>query len=582
MEPPIKKRRKRLPLWTKGGALQVLAALLWVPQAWVLAEAIGAMATGQVIWETVVWSAVWTLLIGIARNVLDTWGARISFLAARKQLSVLRGKAIESLSVRSPMDILRPTSGAAASILAEQAETIVPYLSRYQPVQLKVMFVPIVIFSAVFSQSWLAALVLLCAAPFIPVFMVLIGFGAQKASKKQMLEIWQMNSFLLDRLRGLTTIRVFGAVDMIAVRLRQAADQVQRKTMSVLRLAFLSSAVLELFSALGVAMVAVYIGFHLLGQLNWGAWGDRLSLAQGMFILLLAPNFFEPLRELSAVWHDRAAGAAAMEGMDKLSEQGVELVGQKRSEQVKDLVDRGADQGISVAMSGALSVDLQQVSFRYPGSYQAVLKNFNLQINPGEKVALVAPSGQGKSTILSLIAGLLHANEGRIDIGGVELNNATADVLRMHMGWISQQPHVFAGTLLHNITLGRQEISPQKVQNAVDAAALTQIAQGQLERRLGEGGTGLSGGEVLRLALARALVTPDLGLLLADEPTAHLDSQTAQEVVDGLMTLSAQGVTLVVATHDERVLPYMDKVIRLEDWQTECECTTEYKETDHG
>lgn len=540
--------------------LQLCAALLWLPQAWLLAVAVGAMADGQDIWAVSLYSAIGVLLIGIVRAGLDAWGARISFRSARQQLSRLRQQAIEALSKRSPLDTTRPTSGQAASVLTEQAEQIVPYLSRYQPVQLKVMIVPLVFLVAVIVNSWVAALVLLCAAPLIPVFMILVGWRAKEASEKQMLEIGQMNGFLLDRLRGLTTIRAFDAVDVIARRLRDAADGVRRKTMSVLRIAFLSSAVLELFSALGVAMVAVYIGFHLLGDLSFGAWGSKLTLTQGLFILLLAPTFFDPLRELSAVWHDRASGVAAMDSMTSLSAQGEDLVGGRHdaaSTAVPDVSD------VPDVSGSALGVKVKGISFQYPGSVQPVLHDFDLTVAAGEKVALVAPSGQGKSTLLALLAGLLQANAGSIEIGGVQLTDATADALRTHMGWISQQPHIFAGSLLHNITLGRTDISAQQVQSAVDAAAMTDIAHGQLQRRLGEGGVGLSGGEVLRLALARAMVTPQLGLLLADEPTAHLDTETAQAVIRGLMAVAQRGTTVIVATHDERILPYMDKVVQL-------------------
>ena len=567
------KKRKRLPLWTKGGTLQLVAALLWIPQAWFLAQAIGAMAVELAIWETAVMAAVWIVVLGVVRTVLDACGSRLAFLSARQTLSRLRSKALQALNRHSPLDTARPTSGAAASILTEQAEMIVPYLSRYQPVQLKVMVVPGVILLAVLVHSWLAALVLLCAAPLIPVFMVLIGLGAKKASQQQMLEIGQMNGFLLDRLRGLATIRAFDAVDMIASRLRHAADEVKRKTMVVLRIAFLSSAVMELFSALGVAMVAVYIGFHLLGQdVQFGAWTGRLTLAQGMFILLLAPTFFDPLKELSAVWHDRASGVAAVEAMENLQAQGVKLVGQACISCRTDgsVMNRAVLAECDVAVSGALGVSVRDVSFRYPGSSHFVLSHFNLKVQAGEKVALVAPSGLGKSTLLALIAGLLPVEQGSIEVGGVVLDDATADGLRTHIGWISQKPHVFAGTVLQNLTLGRADISAAQVEQAVRASAFQDIASGQLERYLGEGGIGLSGGEVLRLALARAMVTPGLGLLLADEPTAHLDSETAQAVMDGLMAVAAKGVTVIVATHDERLLPYMDKVIRLDAEPAEC------------
>ena len=562
----------RLPLWTLGGFLQLSAALLWLPQAWVLALAIGAMADARtdIIWQQALTSAVIFILLGILRSLLDAAGTRISFKTARRYVSDLRQQALHTLTLRSPLDTARISSGEAASILTEQAEMIVPYLTRYQTVMLKVMIVPLIFAFAVAIHSWAAAFILLGTAPLIPFFMALIGRRADAASKKQMLEIGAMNDFLLDRLRGLATVRAFDAVDIVARRLRNAADTVRKKTMAVLRIAFLSSAVLELFSAIGVAMVACYIGFYMLGDLDFGVWGDHMTLTQGMFMLLLAPTFYDPLKELSTVWHDRASGVAAMQAVHNLGEQGVALVGQRMISltTTRRLAQFAAqqytqNQSVPDSPTKGLGVELKQVTFLYPDAHESVLKNLNLCIQPGEKVALVAPSGTGKSTLLALIAGLLPVSEGEIRIADIHLNKESAHTLRTRMGWISQQPHVFAGTLLDNITLKRPHIDSDKVQQAINAAALTSVAHGRLEHRLGEGGIGLSGGEILRLALARAIVTPHLGLLLADEPTAHLDAQTAQEVLDGLLSIAKQGVTLIIATHDERVLPFMDQVIRL-------------------
>ena len=232
-----------------------------------------------------------------------------------------------SAGARSPLDRQRAQSGQAASVIAEQAEAIVPYLVRYKPARWKVMLVPLVILAVVAPLSWIAALILLIAAPLIPVFMALVGMGAQAASRAQMVEMGSMNAFLLDRLRGLATLRALDAVDATAERLDASSQSVRRRTMVVLRIAFLSSAVLELFSALGVAMVAAFIGFSLLGSINFGTWGRELSLGQGLFILLLAPAFFEPLRELAAVWHDKAAGEAGLAGLHDLAADGVPLPG---------------------------------------------------------------------------------------------------------------------------------------------------------------------------------------------------------------------------------------------------------------
>lgn len=530
--------------------LQAGAALLWLPQAALLAYALDII-TDDGARRQIIWVAAAIFGIGILRAALDAAGNRLAFKAARATLAAMRQRAIAALGARSPLDTARPASGFAASVIAEQAEAIVPYLARFQPVRLRVTIVPLAILAAVLWFSWAAALVLLVAAPLIPVFMALIGWRAKAASEAQLAELGGMNGFLLDRLRGLATIRAFGAIDLTARRLRDNAEALRRRTMAVLRIAFLSSAVLELFSALGVAMVAVYIGFHLLGQLDFGAWGGKLSLAQGFFILLLAPAFFEPLRDLSAVWHDRAAGEAAMKALGALSEDGAPLVGK-------------GEVRSPVPVRKPVSLQLSNIRFRHAGSNDLLFDDFSLSIAPGEHVALFGPSGCGKSSLLALVAGLVTPEEGRVTVGGVPLNDETAADLRRHMAWVGQKPHIFAGSAKANVTLGREGMDRARVDAALHLAALGTIETVRDRAIIGENGVGLSGGEALRLALARAALNADAGIILADEPTAHLDSHTAAKITENLMAL-AEGRILVVATHDRALAARMDRVITFDD-----------------
>jgi len=531
--------------------VQVLASLLWLPQAALLAMGVGDIAAGRGL-ANIHWLAAGVVAIGIVRALLDAAGNRLAFRNARHVLSEKRRKAIAFLAARSPLDVERPASGLAASVLAEQAEAIVPYCSRFRPARLKATIVPIVIFLCVLPISWAAAFVLLISAPLIPLFMALIGWRAKAASEKQLVEIGGMNAFLLDRLRGLATIRSLDAVDLTAQRLRANAESLRVRTMAVLRIAFLSSAVLELFAALGVAMVAVYIGFHLLGQLNFGAWGQRLSLNEGLFILLLAPAFFEPLRELSSVWHDRAAGEAAVDGLDRLSKNGLTVLGANEDE----------NRNHSCSSTSTPEVRVDGLSFRHAGSEVQTLGNFDFRVQPGEHVAVLGPSGSGKSTLLALIAGLAPHEGGRIAIGGTPLTTATAAGLRAHIAWIGQRPHIFAGSVSENIALGRPEIDRKNVDAALGIAGLQDVANAHGNAQIGEGGAGLSGGEILRLALARAAADPEKRLILADEPTAHLDAMTANGITESLLALSA-GKTLIVVTHDPVLASRMDRIIIL-------------------
>lgn len=536
-----------------GVVLQTAAALMWIPQAALIGLAVGGIAAGEPA-RAALYPALAVFVLGLLRAGLDRSGVRIAFDSAREHLSRLRREAIAAVAGRSPLDISAPSSGHIASALAEQAEAVLPFLARFQPLRAKAAVVPAVILACVFAFSWVPALILLLAAPLIPVFMALIGWRAKEASERQLAEMGDMNAFLLDRLRGLATIHTFGAVDRTARQLRADADSLRLRTLAVLRIAFLSSAVLELFAALGVAMVAVYVGFHFLGQLDFGAWGGRLSLAEGLFILLLAPAFFEPLRDLSTVWHDRAAGQAGLAALAAASGSGIPIVG------------RVEDAATPEKGRRALSVKIEDLRFRYPGQDRFVLDGFDLDIRAGERVALMAPSGAGKSTLVALIAGLAAAS-GSIRIGGEPLNAATADRLRGSMAWVGQPPHIFAGTIAGNVSLGRPGIGPAEVARAVKAARLDGVASARGPSPIGESGVGLSGGEALRLALARAAAGQGAGLILADEPTAHLDSETAAEVIEALLAVSA-GRTLIVATHDPVLASRMDRVIDLSARQT--------------
>lgn len=536
----------RIASLVQGGA-----ALLWLPQAALLAWAVQAMQGGAP-WRSALVPAAGVLLLGVLRACSEAWGARCMYAAARAHLSTLRAHVALALARRSPLDRQRAQSGQAASVIAEQAEAIVPYLVRYKPARWKVMLVPLVILAVVAPLSWIAALILIIAAPLIPVFMALVGIGAQAASRAQMVEMSSMNAFLLDRLRGLATLRALDAVDATAERLAASSQSVRRRTMVVLRIAFLSSAVLELFSALGVAMVAAFIGFSLLGSINFGTWGRELNLGQGLFILLLAPAFFEPLRELAAVWHDKAAGEAGLAGLHDLAEDGLPLPG----------ADVAAAPVSAAAMAQAAppAVDIHQLRFAHPGE-APVFEQFDLQVRAGEHVALLGASGAGKTTLLSLLAGLLPASGGEIRIGGVRLNDSTINTLRQRMAWMGQRPHVFAASVSQNVTLGRSGAGAEQVTQALHLADLAKVAQAQPAVMLSDGGQGLSGGEAVRLALARVALHPHADLLLVDEPTAHLDSETAARVTDALLAL-ARGKTLIVATHDPVLASRLQRTLR--------------------
>ena len=573
--------------------IHALSPLLWIPQAALLALGVARLQSGAGL-AGVVWPAAGIVVAGLLRAWLDAWSSTRMFESARERLSLWRERAITSLSARSPLDRSRLHAGTAASVLAEQAEAILPWLTRYHGAMWRVRLMPLVILLPVAWYSWAAAAVLITAAPLIPLVMVLVGWRARAASEAQWLQMSSMNAFLLDRLRGLPTLRALGSVQATARRLRASAEDLRQRTMKVLRIAFLSSAVLELFSALGVAMVAAYVGFHVLGYLEFGAWGGRLTLGEGLFILLLAPAFFEPLRELAAVWHDRAAGVAAMDALERLNGNGLPLLDEAtivrpgaggaaadslssadHDQSAPDAVKPASAKAALVKAASvkpasadpaspqrpAPGVRLSDLGFAFPDE-KPVFQAFSLAVRPGEHVALVGGSGTGKTVLMSLLAGLLVPTSGRIEIDGQTLAPDTVRALRERMAWMGQRAHVFAAPVRDNIALGRPSVDDERVRQAITQARLDTVAQAHPGVSLGEGGTGLSGGEAARLALARLMAAPEADLLLADEPTAHLDSETADQVAESLVTL-ARGRTLIVATHDPRLAARMDRIVQL-------------------
>ena len=309
--------------------------------------------------------------------------------------------------------------------------------------------------------------------------------------------------------------------------------------MAVLRIAFLSSTVLELFSALGVALVAVFVGFTLLGEIAFGSWGTPLTVGEGVFLLLIAPEFFQPLRDLAAAWHDRAAGFAVVEELDALD----------RADRV-DLVGVGTR---VAPLEGALSVRTINATASLPGHKVGLP---DLSIAAGETLAITGPSGTGKSTTLAAIAGLLTLASGRIEICGHVLDSDTADAWRARIALIPQRVH-FPDIRLRDwlSARGRDDDFGLALEMA-DATEVVERLPDGLDTRLGETGGGISGGEARRLMVARAILAGG-DVVLADEPTADLDEATADRIIATLSRLNAGGRTIIVATHDPRLAAAM-------------------------
>ncbi|AKI02194.1 cysteine export CydDC family ABC transporter permease subunit/ATP-binding protein CydD [Hoeflea sp. IMCC20628] len=524
-----------------ASALSVASSLIWPVQAWIVAMAIaGLLAPGT--GPGPVGAAATFIGLGLLRALLNYHAEGLLFAAGTKIVTNARTEIVRR-------EMRTTGNGNAASIAAlasEKLDVLAPYIARYAPARARVMSVPLVILALSFWFSWAVGIVLMITGPLIPVFMALVGMAAKEASQRQMADIGSLNDLLIERLSALVDIRLLDAGATVIADFSTAADGLRARTMNVLRIAFLSSTVLELFAAIGVAMVAVFVGFTLLGSLSFGSYSAPLTPAAGIFLLLLAPDFYQPLRDVSAAWHDKAA-ALAVAGE----------LGAWRSQAPATLVGQGAKVG---PLAGPVEIILRGVAVR-AGNH--LIRYPDMTIRTGETVALMGASGAGKTTLLKLLAGLSTPDEGQILVCGQNLDAGTADAWRARLGWMPQAPHFLNTSLAQNVSLGQAG----DLDEALRAASVDDVVAalpGGRSARLGETGGGLSGGEARRLTLARAIFSrPDV--LLADEPTADLDAATAQTVMAGLDTLTKRGSSLIVATHDPVLAARMDRTIMIGD-----------------
>ena len=392
---------------------------------------------------------------------------------------------------------------------------------------------------------------MLATAPLIPLFMILVGMGAESISQRHFQALARMSAYFLDVLHGLTTLKLFDRSKGEAESIAAVSNNYRKRTMKVLRIAFLSSAVLEFFSAISIALVAVYLGMSYLGYLSFGVYGEPLNLASGFFILLLAPDFYLPLRELGTHYHARAQAVGAAE------------------EILKILAIRNP-----IAMNGSIRwvktdpvhIKFQEVYLAFDGGRRPALQGINFDLRSGEQVVLVGASGAGKTTTLNLLLGFLQPDKGCILINDNHLSDLDPDRWREQIAWIGQRPVLFHGTIRENILLGRPRATADQIERAAGNARVldfTRDLPDGLDTRVAEQGAGISRGQAQRVALARAFLK-DAPILLLDEPTAGLDAENEALVMAALNRLS-QGRTVLLLTHRLTNIKHADRILVLEN-----------------
>lgn len=548
----------------RAGLVLAAGDLLWIPQAGLIALVLGwlleALHGADPLPQADLFGSVPVLaslagLVGLAclRALLQVRGAGIARQAARSVQTRARAALLAAAAGRSPASDF-PSSGAFAAHVSEQVDLLGPYYRNFLPQKVRLRVVPLAIILATASVSWLAALILLVCGPLIPVFMALVGVRAKAASARQQDELTRLSGVLLDRIRGLETLALFGALERTREDITAAGERFRAGTMRVLKIAFLSSTVLELFSALGIAFCAVYVGFSLLGEISAGTWSGPLGYAGGLFVLLLAPEFFAPLRAYAAAYHDRAGGLAASEKLGC-------LLGDVRD--APDTRLEASDATKSLATPPAISC--RQMTFGF--DTREIFRDLSLEISSGETVFLTGPSGSGKTSLIDLLLGFQRPVAGSLKVAGLA-PHLHRDTLLARVCWLGQTPRLFHGSLRANLLRGADDpasVSEANLWEALELAGARGLAERLprgLATPLGEDGFGLSVGEIRRVALARAALRRGAVLLLADEPTAGLDAETAALVIRGLGAL-AEERTAVIATHDPLLARQPGRVIDL-------------------
>jgi ATP-binding cassette, subfamily C, bacterial CydD len=461
--------------------------------------------------------------------------------AAASVLSELRLDVARRRLRTQPLATDGVESGEVVAASVQGIEALEAYFGRYLPQAVLATVVPVVVLGFVATVDLTSALIMLLTLPLVPVFMWLIGRYTEQRSREQWSALRRLSAHFLDNVRGLPTLRAFGRARAETQAIAEVGEEHRRATMATLRVAFLSGSVLELAATLGVALVAVTVGVRLAD--------GALGLGPGLTVLVLAPELYLPFRRLGAEYHASAGGLAVAERMLALLDAPAAAV------------DRA---GAAPPSPAAGRVRLEGVGFRYPARPSPVLDGLDLDLRPGEAVALVGESGAGKSTVAALLLGLLAPTAGRITVGGTDLATCDTAAWRRMVAWVPQRPALVRGTVADNIRLGAPGATDAEVRRAAAPAGadgfVAALPDGY-DTAIGDGGRVLSGGERRRIGLARAFLR-DAPLVILDEPVADLDPASVEAVAAAIGRLRV-GRTVLLIAHRPELIRHADRVVVL-------------------
>ncbi len=468
-----------------------------------------------------------------------TYAAEITAFRAAAQIKTgLRAELLARVLARGPVGAADEASADVAATMIEGIEALEPYFSRYMPQMALCVAVPLAILALVFPLDLYSGLILLVAGPLVPVFMVFVGYRAEAINQRQWEKLLLMSTHFLDMLQGLTTLKLFGRardeIDIVA----RITDDYRRTTMAGLRVAFLTSAVLEFFASVAIALVAVLFGARLIHA--------RIDFYPAFLVLLLAPEYFVPLRGLSVHYHARMTAIAAAKRIFALLDAPV------------------PEAGASAVPQGKLEINCEDLIFAYAEA--PVLDGLDAHFPAGRITAIVGESGAGKTTLARALLGFIRPQAGLILVNGEDLAQISQEAWWQALAWVPQNPRLFHGSIADNLRLGAPEADDAALREAAARAKALDFIEalpGEFNADVGEAGGKLSGGQIQRLALARAYLK-NPRLLILDEATANLDMESETLVLDAIAEV-AQGRTVIVIAHRLAMAARADQVLVLKD-----------------
>lgn len=554
-----KKKQRSLNQWLKQQSklakrwlmvavgLGVLSSIFLLAQAALLATILHQLIIEQVDKQTLV-PHFFGLAAIVGVRALCSWGREIAGYRCGEQIRIyIRQLILDKLRELGPAYIKGKPAGAWATLLLEQVEDMHDFFARYLPQMSLSVLIPFVILIVVFPVNWAAGLIFLITAPLVPLFMALVGMKAADANRKNFKALQRLSGHFYDRLQSMTTIRLFDRTKAETEVMHGASEVFRTRTMDVLKIAFLSSAVLEFFTSISIALTAVYFGFAFIGELNFGDYGAGVTLFAGLFILILAPEFYQPLRDLGTFYHAKQQAVGAAESIVEFIETDVETVrsGSKTLPENEPIAIRATNLEV------------------FSPEGKKLLGPVTFELSSSQTTALVGPSGAGKTTLINAILGFLPY-KGSLTINDIERTELDLTNWRQNVSWVGQNPLLLHGSIRDNITLGKSNVSQEILDQALaESFSAEFVSQHGLDYAVTDRSGGLSVGQAQRIALARAMIQNGQFWLL-DEPTASLDARSERLVMQGLQNQIQHKTTLMV-THQLTPLQNVQQILVMRD-----------------